>query len=328
MSIRVAGCDPGTTSLDIVIIDKIGTIEQIRFSPSELRENPTLPIEWLSEHQPLDLIAGPSGYGLPWVWNHELTDAQLDLMSLVRKEDRGTPQGVSGFSAMLRAFRVSTLPTVFLPGVIHLPTVPSHRKLNRIDMGTADKLCVAALAIRQFPDLKRFALLEIGSAFTALLLVDHGQIIHGFAGSAGPMGGQSGGSWDGEVAYWLSPLRKGDLFHGGVADHGSMTAEDEGLLQAVFGLRSICTFDTLIISGKRGEDATNWPRWQRLFTAIPDLRLLPNLPGAWVKAAAQGAALIALGAVEQADWWRTMRLIEASGTVLDWLTIRPQPSGA
>ena len=47
----------------------------------------------------------------------------------------------------VRAVADAGLPLVLLPGVIHLDTVPAHRKVNRIDLGTADKLCAAALGI-------------------------------------------------------------------------------------------------------------------------------------------------------------------------------------
>ena len=51
----------------------------------------------------------------------------------------------SGF--LTRALADAGLPLVLLPGVIHLDTVPEHRKINRIDLGTSDKLCAAALGI-------------------------------------------------------------------------------------------------------------------------------------------------------------------------------------
>ena len=39
------------------------------------------------------------------------------------------------------------MPLVFLPGGLHLPTIPAHRKVNSVDLGTADKVGVAALAL-------------------------------------------------------------------------------------------------------------------------------------------------------------------------------------
>src|SRR5205085_11687225 len=149
-----------------------------RFEPDPLRSDPTLPVRWLQARGPFDLIAGPSGYGLPLVRAADCTDDQLALMSLVRPDERDAA-GVPGFSAVARAFRDSGLPVVFLPGVIHLPTVPAHRKLNRIDLGTADKLCVAALALGL--SLDRLGggacVVELGSAFTACLGIHAGQIL-------------------------------------------------------------------------------------------------------------------------------------------------------
>src|SRR6516165_5899359 len=110
---RVAGCDPGTSSLDIFAIDEMRVIGQVRFMPEELRADPTVPIQWLREHGPFDLIAGPSGYGLPLVRASDCTDSQLELMSLVRPDEQGSAKGVGGFSALVRAFRDSGLPVVF-----------------------------------------------------------------------------------------------------------------------------------------------------------------------------------------------------------------------
>ena len=53
-----------------------------------------------------------------------------------------------GLKMLAIAGKESGLPIYFAPSVIHLPTVPPQRKVNRIDMGTADKLCAVALGIR------------------------------------------------------------------------------------------------------------------------------------------------------------------------------------
>src|SRR5438445_8780532 len=121
--------------------------------------------------------------------------------------------GVTGFNDFARSFRDSKLPVVFLPGVIHLPSVPAHRKLNNIDLGTPDKVCVAALALERIASTWTregpICVVELGSAFTAAIVIsEHGSIIDGVGGTAGPVGWKSGGGWDGEAAYLLSPLAK------------------------------------------------------------------------------------------------------------------------
>ena len=117
------------------------------------------------------------------------------------------------------------MPVVFLPGGIHLPTIPAHRKVNAVDWRHADKVAVAALAL-WFDrcqadggfDRSTFAVVEIGSAFSAILVVAGGRLVDASAGTRGPIGLRSGGAWDGEVAYWRSPLSKEHLFRGGLVD--------------------------------------------------------------------------------------------------------------
>ncbi len=325
---RVAGCDPGTSSLDILAIDDAGVVGQVRFAPDELRADPTLPIQWLREHGPFDLIAGPSGYGLPLVRAADCTDSQLELMSLVRPDERDTSKGVGGFSAVVRAFRDSGLPVVFLPGVIHLPTVPAHRKLNKIDMGTPDKLCVAALALAQHNRDEAAGVVELGSAFTAILVLKDRQIVDGLGGTAGAVGATSGGAWDGEAAYLLSPLHKGDLFRGGVASapdrEMGKAAFRESFIKTMFGLLNVHGFRDIYYGGSliRTDSDLVQQALGEVPTSYFHLHYVGDLPGAWVKHAAQGAALIANGLAGGvfANLVESLKLREANGTVLDWLT--------
>src|SRR5262249_57431326 len=110
--------------------------------------------------------------------------------------------------AVQRELIASKLPVVFLPGVIQLPTVPAQRKFNRIDMGTPDKLCVAALAIAMLAakQQRTCCIVELGSAFTACLVVRDGQIVDGVGGTSGPFGWRSGGGPGGGTALLLRAL--------------------------------------------------------------------------------------------------------------------------
>jgi predicted butyrate kinase (DUF1464 family) len=67
-----------------------------------------------------------------------------------------------------------------------------------------------------------FAVVEIGSAFTAMMVVQDGRLVDASAGTNGPIGLRSRGAWDGEVAYWRCPLSKQDLFRGGLEDLGPL----------------------------------------------------------------------------------------------------------
>jgi predicted butyrate kinase (DUF1464 family) len=339
---RVAGCDPGTSSLDVLVLDDGTVADQVRFPPDQLSDDPTHPVRWLRERGPFDLIAGPSGYGLPLVRADDCTDEQLGLMSLVRPDDRGAAAGVAAFSAVVRAFRDSGLPVMFLPGVIHLPTVPAHRKLNRIDLGTADKLCVAALAIERVSETWTregpICVLEIGSAFTAAIVVnERGEVIDGVGGTGGPLGWHSAGAWDGEVAYLLSPLAKADLFAGGAASIADVerrrAAFIESLVRVVGGLCGLHEpfdrFEKVLLSGRLFATEPAFVDSLHLDTTLApfarsmyEVQTLGPLCGGWVKEAAQGAAIIADGLAggRYKPLVDALRLREASGTVLDWLT--------
>jgi predicted butyrate kinase (DUF1464 family) len=329
MPLRVAGTDPGTSSLDLLVLEDGVVVDQVRFAPATLTADPSLPVQWLHERGPLALVAGPSGYGLPLVDAAQLTDRDLALMTLLRPDERGA-RGVRGFSAVVQAFRASTLPVVFLPGVVHLSTVPTQRKVNRLDLGTADKVCVAALTLAWHevePTLRSCCVVELGSAFTACLVLEDGQIVDGYGGTSGPCGWTSSGSWDGEVAYLLSPLTKADLFAGGVTSVADPAvgrlSYREALVKAVAGLRAVTAFDVVVLSGRLLETEPEFVAEVEcdLARLVPKVTHLRSLEGAWVKHAAQGAALLADGLAggRWADLVSRLRLREARGTVLDGL---------
>lgn len=328
--VRVIGTDPGTSSLDLLLLSEGAAVDQVRLTPEALRDDPGLISGVLARWAPIDLIAGPSGYGLPLLRGDTVTARELDLMALVRPDERGDDLGVIGFRSWVRAFLASGFPVVFLPGLIHLPTIPDCRKMNTIDLGTPDKLSVAALALRHdaaetgvgLPG-STFAVVELGSAFSAVLVVSGGELVDASAGTRGPIGLRSGGSWDGEVACWRSPLSKNDLFRGGLVDLGAEGAEAfrESLLKHVAALRAVTPFDHLYISGSAAERPEIVALAAEALSRFGRLVPLPSLPGAWVKHAAQGAALLADGIAggQNSDLVNSLRLRSASGTVLDWL---------
>ena len=198
---RVAGVDPGTVSFDLCVLqDGEPVLEQV-FETRSLSEDSEPLLQALARNGPFDLIYGPSGYGLPLVAAADVGERELALMVLVRPDESRADAGVGGMRSLLRALARSGLPVVFGPGVIHLPTVPAYRKFNRIDLGTADKVCAAAYAIVDQARRRAIAvaetamvLLELGGAFSAALAIEGGQIVDGMGGSSGPPGVRAAGA--------------------------------------------------------------------------------------------------------------------------------------
>jgi predicted butyrate kinase (DUF1464 family) len=302
-------------------------VDQKRFRPADLQAEPQDLAAVLSSWRPIDLIAGPSGYGLPLVRGEALTEDDLDQMSLIRTDERGQSSGVIGFRSWVRELVKTGLPVVFLPGGFHLPTIPDHRKVNSVDLGTADKVAVAALALwfdsQQSGafDRSTFAVIEIGSAFTAVLVVQNGRLVDAAAGTRGPIGVCSGGAWDGETAYWKSPLTKRDLFRGGLEDLGTLGPEAfrESLRKHTAGLQAVTPFARIYLSG----EALNRPdvagMASEALARLGSIESLPSLPGAWVKHAAQGSALLAdaLAGGQFGVLAESLEIRQARGSILD-----------
>ncbi len=345
---RVAGVDPGTVSFDLCVLqDGEPVVEQV-FETGPLSEDSGPLLEALDRHGPYNLVYGPSGYGLPLVAGADVGERELAEMVLVRPDEARTDTGVGGMRSLLRALAQSGLPIVFGPAVIHLPSVPRHRKYNRIDLGTADKVCAAAHAIvdqsvrRAIPlGETAMVLLELGGAFTAALAIADGQIVDGLGGSSGPPGVRAAGALDGELAYLLGPaLRKQTLFTGGAVDPtGALQLSDlaalwsspehtEGwtaLLEAVAKavralLVSVPAPLEIVVSGRlaRVPDLV-----AALDSSLGDIGPVIALVPGRASAAAHGGALLAdaLAGGRNAVLADVLKLRESCGTALDHLRV-------
>src|SRR5437879_2667723 len=141
---RVIGIDPGTVSIDLCGLEN-GTVFLDRSFPTAAAlADPGAFVAVLTDAGPVDLIAGPSGYGLPLMRTREATEEELRLAFLAAEGEAG---GIGGLRALARTLARSGLPVVVTPGVIHLTSVPEHRKINRVDIGTAHRVRVAALSV-------------------------------------------------------------------------------------------------------------------------------------------------------------------------------------
>ena len=341
---RVIGIDPGTVSIDVCGLENGHLFLEHSFPTTDALQDPAGFIAHLTTAGAVDLIVGPSGYGLPCTAAAALTEEDLRLAFLAADGESG---GIGGLRTLVRALGRCGLPVILTPGVIHLGSVPAHRKVNRVDMGTADKVCACALALREQARRRRcaisetaFILLELGGAFTAAVAVEGGRIVDGIGGSSGPLGLRAAGAIDGEVAFLAGQISKSMIFTGGVESvSGAMDSTQSALrvplaraayleaaVKAVASLRvSAPDAREVILSGRAVRSADLREEVSRQLLAIGGVSAVELLRGSGPSTvqAAQGAALLADGLAggAEAALVEHLGIRQASGTVLDHLYV-------
>ena len=349
---RVIGIDPGTVSLDLCGLDDGRLFLDRSWPTAEALADPARFVAELEAAGPLDLVAGPSGYGLPLTRVQDATEEHLRLAFLAAPGETG---GIGGLRNLVRALAHSALPIVLTPGVVHLATVPVHRKVNRVDMGTAEKVGAVALALsdqtRRFGSSLSnvsFVLLDLGGAFTAAVAVAAGRIVDGVGGTAGPLGFRAAGALDGEVAYLAGEVSKALLFQGGattIAGWDEATTSPERLAQpataaaqvarealvesvvktAVALATSVPSPKEFLLCGRLGRVAPLAHAIRERLAAFAPTRLLEGFAQT-AKEGAQGAALIADGLAggPNRELVERLGIREAQGSVLDHLYVVPR----
>ncbi len=329
----VVGIDAGTSSFEIVAMEGDRPLDRRTFPTSEVRKNPKIVLKVLEEVD-AEIIAGLSGYGLPVKRFSELDDRDVALMTLNFDE---TLMGVRRIIDIIRKSDLGGR-TWTIPGIIHLPTVPEHRKLNRIDMGTSDKLCSVALAMYQFSkegipfERQNFVLVEAGYGFNAFVAVKGGKIVDGIGGTTGFPSFSSLGALDGELAYLLGDFPKSMLFCGGIRsllkEKGIEVERMEDLPD--FAVEWMCEF---VVKGIRAVGVSLkdyevvvsgrfFDIFLKDFVDFSGIKAVKLEGFGFGKQSAEGAAIIADGLAEGkfvniVDW---LEIKKAKGTVLDYLT--------
>ena len=233
---RVVGIDPGTYSFDLFGMENNKkTIIDESIKSKDIFQNPHLLIDKLDSLTPLDMIVGPSGYGIPLKSIKDITEE--DIGKIIPLDTKVAVN--EGIKNVILEMKQKKMPVYFIPGVIHLKTVPAYRKWNKFDMGTADKVCCVALGIKdQSKRLKisfnktSFVHVEVGYGFTAVMAVEDGKIIDGIGGTNGSLGFLGAGGMDAEIAIRLKPpLTQEIVFKGGLKDFVGKNIEPKDLIK-------------------------------------------------------------------------------------------------
>ncbi len=332
---RVIGIDPGTKSFDFCGLEDDTIILDTSIPTGDIIRDPGLLSEIIMKTG-ADLVVGPSGFGIQVTAIKDIGERELFLVSLIKKDDRRSNLGMR---ASIDRMKQDKLPVFFIPAVIHLPTVPYYRKINKIDMGTADKLCCSALGIRDQAlrynknySETSFILLEMGFGYTAAMAIADGKIVDGIGGSSGNIGFLSLGGMDAELAYLLGEFDKELLFRGGVAEltkkpeklaenEDALYAYIEGAVKDILALTASAKPQEILVSGRISRANGIFDDLEKRLD-FP-VRRLEGFPVKNVKEAAQGAALIANGLAggKYSKLIDVMQIKEAKGTSLDYILL-------
>src|SRR5438552_18432853 len=98
---RVIGIDPGTVSIDLCGLDDGRLFLDRSWPTAEALAEPARFVAELEAAGPLDLVAGPSGYGLPLTRVQAATEEHLRLAFLAAPRDTRGPGGLRGLAPAL-----------------------------------------------------------------------------------------------------------------------------------------------------------------------------------------------------------------------------------
>ena len=213
---------------------------------------------------PEPTITFPLGRGFP-----------LARLSTVASRLNEQQQQREDVQPILMAIKALSLDSYCLPAIRHLPSVPSHRKLGHLDIGTPGDLCRVVTLIYRMSERQmawsemNFFYVDVGRS---IVVVENGQIVNGISYATAPCPAEALSVGDVEVR------------------RASELAFWEGLTRDLAGLMAIHHLEDIIVIGQY-RDA-----FVERFAETYQVYLFPRgEPGTDGYEAAIGAALIADG---------------------------------
>ncbi|MCS7111514.1 MAG: DUF1464 family protein [Ignisphaera sp.] len=359
--VRIVGVDPGTKTFDAIVLEDGLVRSEQSFDTFSIAKEPQILIDGVDRLEP-DYVVAPSGYGVPITFGDNIRDsrrfaAEVILLStedVIRVGAEAGEVGIWVYDAIVKT--LSHLidryreRVVFLPAVIHLPTVPRYRKVNKVDMGTVDKLASAFLAVHEISERRgedygrvNIIVTELGYGYAASMAVERGAVVDGVGGSYASIGTLTAGALDLEVVVGAGVWSRWDVFYGGVfygakafdmeaVARGYEAGEEpyvsmfnafiEGVAKDIARMRiSSPKADTVVLTGRHSRVDLIVKRLREVLRDV-DITTLRGLKGASkAKEAAQGYTAIGDGVFGGyfKDLVKHMGIEGACGTSADYI---------
>ncbi len=362
---RSLGIDPGSKSIDLCgLCDGEVCFEEV-VDTLEAARSPERVLEAIERAGEVDVVAAPSGYGLEVTRLSDVPPEVFEdfyytfVLAATREEiERAASRGIAGagiYYAMAKIaaeMRRRGLPAVLIPGVVNLPTVPVSRKLNRVDMGTADKLAVAALGVHEVSeehgipyDRVDYVHVEMGFGYSAVMAVRGGRVVDGIGGTTMPGPAfLTSGALDLETVQAVSSFEKSDVFTSGCAGFTGKGSPEEWIESAEGDPESRACFEAMVegvvravysmlyhvrrplevlLSGRLARHPKVFKTLEEVLGGVAPVRLMRGLGAGRVKETAQGYAVVASGLAGGPfrELVKHMGIDSARGSSLDYIVL-------
>ena len=222
---RVIGIDPGTVTIDLCGLDDGRVFLDQSLPTADALAHPSALVGLLDDaHRaaPLDLVAGPSGYGLPLTRARDLTEHDSGSRTSRPRAKLGRHRRPRVADADARALRAA--------GRVHAGRHPPrvgagapqgeprrHGHGGQGVRGRARHSRAGRAARLPANGTSRSSCSSLAARLRRRLPSSAARIVDGAGGSSGPLGLRGAGALDGEVAFLAGSVSKGLLFGGGVA---------------------------------------------------------------------------------------------------------------